>query len=46
MILKELQNFVLKYHRVSLAELDIHFARHHTVSPSALLVVDNNLILS
>lgn len=25
MILKELQNFVLEYHRVSLAELELHF---------------------
>jgi len=25
MILKELQNFVLKHHRVSLAELELHF---------------------
>lgn len=25
MILNELQNFVLKYHRVSLAELELHF---------------------
>lgn len=25
MILKELQNFVLKHHRVSLAEMELHF---------------------